>query len=152
MPAVDDGGHVDVDDVAVLELAVAGNAVAHDVVDRDAAALGVAAIAERGRKPAGVDRHAIDEVVDFLRGDAGDHVRRDRVEQLGGETTGAAHAFEALGPVQLDDAIARFDPIIGGDGEVLSHGPKIGTEQAEVEWEQPAWANKKGSGPRPCWW
>jgi len=47
VPAVDDRGHVDVDDVAVLEGLVAGDAVAHDVVDRDAAALRVTAVAER---------------------------------------------------------------------------------------------------------
>src|SRR5437763_1780208 len=35
VPAVDDRGYVDIDDVAVLELTVAGNAVAHDVIDRD---------------------------------------------------------------------------------------------------------------------
>ena len=47
VPAVDDRGHVDVDDVAVLKRLLARNAVADDVIDRDAAALGVAAVAER---------------------------------------------------------------------------------------------------------
>src|SRR4028118_1979927 len=51
--------HVDVDEVAVLERPVAGDAVAHDVVDRCAAALGIAAIAERrGGRAAGAARGA----------------------------------------------------------------------------------------------
>ena len=47
VPAVEDRRDVDVDDVAVLERLVARDSVADDMVDRDAAALGVAAIAER---------------------------------------------------------------------------------------------------------
>jgi hypothetical protein len=35
--------------------------------------------------------------------------------------------------VQLDDAVARFDTIIGSDTDVLSHGAKIGTGSPKVE-------------------
>src|SRR4030095_2503187 len=49
VPAVEDRGHVDVDDVAVLQDLIAPNDVADDMVDRCAAALGVAAVAERRR-------------------------------------------------------------------------------------------------------
>src|SRR5688500_12951963 len=52
VPAAQDRGYVDVDDIAVLERLVAGNAVADDMVDRGAAALGIAAITERGRDAA----------------------------------------------------------------------------------------------------
>ncbi len=97
--------------------------MADDVVDRDAAALGVAAVAERRWNAAAVDRHAIDDIVELLRRDAGDDVRRKRVEDFGGEPAGAAHALEPFRAVQLDDAVAGFDPIIGSDGDVLSHGP-----------------------------
>ena len=48
------------------------------------------------------------------------------VEHLGGKPAGAAHAFERFRAVELDDAVARFEPIVGGDGDVLSHGCYIG--------------------------
>jgi hypothetical protein len=122
MPAVDDRSHVDVDDVAVLEGALfARNAVAHDMVDRDAAALGVAAVAERRGEGAGVDRHPVNDVVQHLRRNAGRDVRHERVEDLGGEAAGFAHSGEAFGPMQLDDAALGFDAIVSGDGDVLSH-------------------------------
>ena len=105
--------------LSVLSL---GNAVADDMVDRDAAALGIAAIAERRREAAGVERHLVDDIVELLRRDAGHDVRRERVEDLGGEPAGAAHAFEALGTVKLDDPVLGFDAVVGGDGDVLSHG------------------------------
>ena len=51
----------------------------------------------------------MDDVVELLGRDAGDHVGDQRIEDLGGETPGAAHAFEAFGAVQLDDAVLRFE-------------------------------------------
>ena len=53
VPAVDNAGAIDVDDVTVLEDQRSGNAVANDVVDARAATFGIggvllAAIAERG--------------------------------------------------------------------------------------------------------
>ena len=98
------------------------------MVDRDAATLGIAAIAERRRQPAGIACHLVDDIVQFLGGDAGHHVRRERVEDFGGEAAGLAHAREALGTVKLDNPVLGFGAIVGGDGDVLSHGRKIGTE------------------------
>ena len=109
VPAVDDRGHVDVDDVAVLERLVAGDAVADDMVDRDAAALGVAAIAERRRHARRRRASCWWTMSSSSCGrDAGHDVRGERVEDLGGEPAGAAHAFEAFGPVELDHAVARL--------------------------------------------
>ena len=122
VPAVEDRGHVDVDDVAVLQRLVARDAVADDMVDRDAAALGVAAIAERRR-----DRRrassimSVDDVVELAGGDAGHDVRHERVEDLGGEAAGVAHAGKAFGPVELDRAVAGLDPVVGGDGDIFGH-------------------------------
>jgi molybdenum cofactor synthesis domain-containing protein len=76
-----------------------------------------------------------DQVVELLRGNAGDDVRDQRVEDLGGEPSGAPHAFEAFRPVQLDDAIARLGTIVGGNSDVLSHCANIGTGRLEVERE-----------------
>ncbi len=60
-------------------------------------------------------------------------MRREGVEDLGGEPAGAAHALERFRPVQLDDSVAGFDAVVGGDGDVLSHGAKIGTRGGDVE-------------------
>src|SRR3546814_8501849 len=46
VPAVDQRRHVDIQYVAFLELLIAGNAVADDIVERDAAAMRIAAIAQ----------------------------------------------------------------------------------------------------------
>ena len=105
-----------------LSAVVARDAVAHDMVDRDAAALGIAAVAERRGHAAAVERHPVDDVVELLGGDAGNDVRHERVEDLGGEPAGAAHALERFGAVELDHAVARFDAVVGGDSDVLSHG------------------------------
>ena len=37
------------------------------------------------------------------------------------ELAGTVHAFECFGAVELDHAVARFDAILGGDTDVLSH-------------------------------
>jgi hypothetical protein len=123
VPAIDDRRHVDVDDVAVLQRFLARDAVANHMVDRDAAALGVAAITERRRHRARGERHLVDNVVERLGRDSGDDVGRQRVEDLGGEPPGPAHPFEALRPVQLDDAVASLDPIVCSHGDILSHAP-----------------------------
>ena len=64
----------------------------------------------------------VDDVVERLRRDAGHDVGHERIEDFGGEPAGAAHAFEAFGSVQLDDAVAGFDAVVGGNGDILSHG------------------------------
>ena len=67
----------------------------------------------------------MDDIVEVLGRDAGDDVGNQRVKDLGGEAAGAAHARESLGAVQLDHAVLRFHPVVGGDGDVLSHGDNI---------------------------
>jgi cobalamin biosynthesis protein CbiD len=52
MPAIEDIGHVDIDDVAVAQRFRIGNAVADDMVDRRADRLAIAAIVERRREGA----------------------------------------------------------------------------------------------------
>ena len=130
VPAVEDRGDVDVDDVAVLERAVARNAVADDMVDRGAAALRIAAIAERRGDGAGVERHPVDDVVQLLGGDAGDDMGDERVEDVGGEPAGGAHAGKAFGPVQLDRAVAADDAGFAVE-EMGVHGPYITPRQVK---------------------
>src|SRR5260221_2039359 len=126
VPAVDDRSDVDVDDVAVLERLVDWNAVADDMDDRNAAALGVAAVAQRCRSRARIESHLVDDVVELLGRDAGHYVRRERVQDFRRETAGPAHAFEALGTVELDDSVLGLDAVVCRDTDVLSHGAKIG--------------------------
>jgi hypothetical protein len=121
VPAVEDRGDVDVDDVALLEDLLAGYSVADDMVDRRAAAPREAAIAERGRNRSGIERHPLHDRVDLVGRDARNHLRYQRVENLGREPAGPAHALERRVPVQLDDAVAGFDTIVRGNCDVLSH-------------------------------
>ena len=109
VPAVEDRSHVDIDDVAFLERALARNAVADDMVHRGAAALRIAAIAQGRGHAAGLQRHPVDDVVQLLGGDAGNHVRDQRVEDGGGEAAGGAHPGKGFGAVQLDRAMAPDD-------------------------------------------
>ncbi len=48
MPAIEDERDIDIGDVALLEGAVARNAVADHMVERDAGGMAIAAIADRG--------------------------------------------------------------------------------------------------------
>jgi hypothetical protein len=107
--------------VAVLERLVAGNAVAHDMVDRGATAFGEAAIAERGGDAASGNRHAVDDVVNLAGGDAGDDVGDERVEDGRGELAGGAHRGERFGAVELDHARTGFGAIIDGDADIFGH-------------------------------
>ena len=79
------------------------------------------AIAERRGDPAGAKRMLANEVVQLLRGHSGHDVRDERVEDLGREPTGAAHAFESFGTMQLDHAVAGFGAVVCSDGNILGH-------------------------------
>src|SRR3546814_14462484 len=57
MPAIDHRGDVDIDDVALAQRLVVGNAVADDMVDAGAAAMRIAAIAARRGDAAARPRH-----------------------------------------------------------------------------------------------
>ena len=104
VPAIEQGRDVHVDDVAVLQDLVAGNAVADDMVDRGAAALGKAAIAQ-GRGNCPLAQHmVVNQGVERAGGHAGNEVRHQCVEDLGGKAAGGAHSGEAVGAVELDHA------------------------------------------------
>jgi len=48
-------------------------------------------------------------------------VRRQRIEDLGRQPARAAHAFEPVWAMQLDNSAFRFDPVVGSNRDVLSH-------------------------------
>ena len=116
VPAVEDHGHVDVHDVALLQPLVAGDAVADDVIDRGADGLGVAAIAERRRHCAAIDDVVVAEGIEGLGGDAGLDQRRQRVEHLGREPAGLAHRRERVRTVGLDAPLDDLRAATRGHG------------------------------------
>ena len=69
--AVDVGGDVDVDDVAVLDHGRVGDAVADDLVERGAARLRESLVAQRRRVGAVVDHVLVGDAVEFVGGHAG---------------------------------------------------------------------------------
>ena len=94
VPAVFDDSDVDIDDVAVFQGLVGRDAVADDVVDRDAGGSGKrwAAIVEAGRDGVLlVDHVIVAAAVKFGSSDTGDDVRLDHVEDIGGKASRDAH-------------------------------------------------------------
>ena len=102
VPALDDEGDVDIDDVALLQHPVPRHAVADHVIDRGAGRIAVAAIHQRGGVGAVAEGEFAHEIVD----PRGQHPRLDDVgqliEALRHQRACLAHAGKAGRPVQLD--------------------------------------------------
>ena len=75
----------------------------------------------------GIGHQLEDDVVQLLRGHAWNDVRHERVQYLGGEAAGGAHAGKALRPVELDHpgALGRRD-IVALDRLIFGHDADIG--------------------------
>ncbi len=114
--ALDDHGHVDIGDVALAQLTVAGDAMADHVVGRDAHGPSVALIAEAGGQGAVVEDELAGQVVQPFGRDARDHLGDQHVEAFRGQPACAAHAFEAFRTVHLD--LVRADRPLGDAGFV----------------------------------
>ena len=108
VPAVLDDGDVDVDDVAVLQRPLVGDAVADLVVDRGADRLRVRLVARgrvvqrRGDGLLHVDDVVVRQAVELFGRDAGLDVLRQHVQHLGGEPPGNAHGGDLLGRLDGD--------------------------------------------------
>ena len=102
MVAVLDDGDVDVEDVAVPELFLAGgDAVADDVVDRGADRAGKrryagagGVVQRRWHAVDLIDDVAVAEVVERIGAHAGLDVRADHLQHAGGQAPGPAHALD----------------------------------------------------------
>ncbi len=106
-PAVLDDGHVDVDDVALFQRLVVGNAVADHVVDRGAQRSRVGRVTgglvtQRGRNGALLLQALGSQAVDLAGGDAGLDVGREVVQHFGGQPPRVAHALDAHGVLVRD--------------------------------------------------
>ena len=66
------------------------------------------------------------DVVELTSGHSRDDMRKERIEDLGGKASGLAHALEAFPTMQLDHAVAGFDPVVGIHGDIFGHVPHIG--------------------------
>ncbi len=99
-------GDVDVDDVAGLELLVAGDAVAHDVVHRRADRCRIRLVARRGviegrgNRTLDLDHVFVAQPVELAGGHAGGDERRNVVEDFGGERTRDAHFGHIFGGLE----------------------------------------------------
>jgi hypothetical protein len=127
--SADVGGDVDVDDVAVRERPVVGDAVADDVVDAAAQGLGEAAIAERRRVGAVLDEELVPDPVEVIGGDAGRDDGLDGVERACGDPAGDPHCGDRLVGAdhravvgegcRLPDVLGRVDVIGNGSHSVI---------------------------------
>ena len=111
VPAVDDQRHVDIENVAVAQRLLVGNAVTDDVVDRGADRFAIAAIIERGRIGVVVAGELEDEPVEA----GGRHPRLDERPDKSSASAVSAPALrmpsEILGTVQPDLAAATRDMV-----------------------------------------
>ena len=130
VPAVNQRRDVDVENIAILQHLVARNAVTDHMVDRDARAVGIAAIAERGGDCAGVQHHAPDRVVDAACRHPRAHQIDAGIEDFGGEAPGFPHPLEPFGRVELDGAVA-VDGLVAVNELVFVHGGPIATARAK---------------------
>ena len=106
-PAVDDHGHVDIQDVAVLQHLAARNAVADHVIDADAGGVLIALVSDRGRGRAGLRHHLLDPTVDLGRRLARMHRACNLVEDTRGQFAGLVHAGEILAFVKPDTVLGQ---------------------------------------------
>jgi hypothetical protein len=95
------GRDVDVDDVAVLQGAAVGDAVADHLVDRGAQGLGEAPVAERRRVGAVVEQELVADSVDLVRGDAGRDDGGGRRHGLSGDAARDPHLLDRLRVLDL---------------------------------------------------
>ena len=102
MPAINDQGHVDIDDVTITERLFIGNAVADDVVDGGADGFAKTPIAQRGR--VGVVGHGEVErhFVEREGGDSGLNFSRQHVQSFSRKPAGLAHSGKGSLSVKLD--------------------------------------------------
>lgn len=125
VPAIQLRRHVDVDDVAILQFLVRRNAVANDMVDRNAAAMRIAAIAQGRGDCTAAHRHIADNVIEFFRAYAGHDMRHQGVEDFGGKAASLAHAVKAFCPVQFDGPVAGLHRLLGRHAYILFHTSDI---------------------------
>ena len=113
MPAVHDHGHINIDNVAILQALLAWDAVADDMVYRCADGFGIAPVAEGRRYCTGNYSHVVAQAIKLVRADAWNDIRRNIIENFGGQSPGFSHRFEFGRAVNLNAAFDNFSAIQG---------------------------------------
>lgn len=115
VPAIDDDSDVDIRDIAIQNFLRSGNTVAYDMVDRNAAGLGIALVPQRRRDGAMLDGVVMDQLIQLFRRNAGNAERRDIVQQLGGQFPGLAHTREGRRGMKFNPVLIKnFFHLAGG--------------------------------------
>ncbi len=91
VPAVHNGGEIDVHDVTRLQYIVTGDPVTDHVVDAGTAALGKPLVVEAGRDVPMLDRVLVDQPINLAGRDAGLHMRAHVIHQFGIELARRSH-------------------------------------------------------------
>ena len=132
MPSIEQRRDIDIDDIAIFQRLFTRNAVANHMVDRSAAAMRIAAIAQRCGHRACVQHHAARKVIDLARGHARLYEFGQLVEDFSGKASCLAHTLKPIGPVQLDRPVA-VNGLISIDDLVLVHGAHIAMDAQNCE-------------------
>lgn len=111
VPSIDDEGNVDIDDIALDEFAIAGDAVTDDVINGGADSLWKAAIIEGSGERLVIAGEGEGEVIELSGGNSGMDVFDKHIEGFGGETASASHRGEGVGVVEGD--LARLGMVAG---------------------------------------
>src|SRR5262245_40022979 len=99
--AIDIGGDIDVDDVAVADNGRIGDAVADHLVERRAQRLGVSPIAERGRICAMGDEEFVSDLIEFIGGNSWPYRLSDGDQRLRSQLSRTAHPVDGLAILDL---------------------------------------------------
>lgn len=89
MPAINDRGEIDVDDVSLAQDVVIRDPVANDFVDAGTNRVWVAVVTQTGRRVAVLDRVVVSELVDLSGRDATPDMRSQVVHDFGVESAGS---------------------------------------------------------------
>lgn len=90
MPAIDDRGEIDVDDVSLTQQIVVWNTVTNHFVDAGANRVRVAVVAQASGCVTVLDCVVVRQLVDFAGGDAGPDMRSEVVHEFGIESAGGS--------------------------------------------------------------
>ena len=107
MHATDERGDVDVDDVSVLDHPRIRDAVADDLVDAGTQRLRESAITQRRWVGIVVAQELVADPIEFVRGDAGGHVRPDEFTCLRSQSASDPHLLDGFAVLHLRTCVRR---------------------------------------------
>ena len=136
------GGHVDLDDVAVLQRTSIRDAVADDVVDAGADGLGIVAVVQGGGVRPVIAHVLVGDPVELVGGDSGGHCLAGLVHGPTGDTSGLVHGLDDLGALHMGPgvvlrhvALAHIGRALDGTRDGQTRGNRVsmhGSHEAPV--------------------